>query len=194
SFGALAGGVVGNAVQETYAPAVPLEDIFIYEEALRQGAWLLIIQPSDDVSAQMARSTLTTHGAMLTGDAWRLWWQGISGNEAAAYGTASVTAFAQIEDEYYRGFQAALAGRLRGKSPEEQESLVQESYGAAAQAPPFQQGFARGHRYYQELLERGDPKRSGAFAGMESQHAIEPHDMGTAPQSLSARVPVGFEL
>jgi hypothetical protein len=38
SFGAVAGGMVGNAVQETYAPTVPLEDLFIYEEALRQGS------------------------------------------------------------------------------------------------------------------------------------------------------------
>jgi hypothetical protein len=170
SFGAVAGGVVGNMVQETYAPTVPLEDIFIYEEALRQGARLLIIQPSDDVWARMARTILNTHGARFTDDAWRQWWQRLSGNEAAAYGTASVTSFAQIEAEYHRGFQAALDGRLRGKSPEEQESLVKDYYGVAAQAPPFQQGVARGHLYYQELLERGDPKRAEAFAQMESQH------------------------
>lgn len=185
SFGALAGGVVGNVVQETYAPTVPLEDIFIYEEALRQGARLLIIQPSDDEWARMAHTILNTHEALLTDDAWRQWWQGLSGNEAAAYGTASATSFAQIEEEYRRGFQAALDGRLRGKSPKEQESLVKEYYEEAARVPPFHQGFARGHLYYQELLERGDPKRSEAFAGMEGQHSIEPHDIGAVPQSLS---------
>jgi hypothetical protein len=130
----------------------------------------LIIQPSDDVRAQMARTILDTHGAISTDDAWRQWWQRLSGNEAAAYGTASVTPFAQIEEEYHRGVQAALDGRLRGKSPGEQEARVKEYYGEAAQGRPFQQGFARGHLYYQELSERGDPKRSEAFAGMEGQH------------------------
>lgn len=165
SFGAVAGGVVGNMVQETYAPTLPPDDLFIYEDALRQGARLLIIQPSDDQRAQTAHETLNTHKAMPTEDAWEHWWRRLSEHEATAYRTDSPTPFSQIEGEYRRGFRAALDGRLRGKSTADQEALLAQYYGEAAQAPSFRQGFTRGTLYYQALTERGDPKRAEVFAG-----------------------------
>jgi hypothetical protein len=165
SFGAVAGGIVGNLVQETYAPTLPPEDPFIYEDALRQGARLLIIQPSDDQKAQMAHEILNAHKAMSPNEAWEQWWQRLSEHEATVYGVHSSTPFLQIEGEYRRGFQAALDGRLRGKPTADQEALLTQYYGEAAQTPFFRQGFTRGALYYQALTERGDPKRTEAFAG-----------------------------
>jgi hypothetical protein len=165
SFGAVAGGIVGNFVQETYAPTLPPDDLFIYEDALRQGARLLIIQPSNDQRAQAAHEILNAHKATSSEDAWEQWWQRLSEHEATAYGTDSPTPFPQIEAEYRRGFQAALDGRLRGKPTADQEALLTQYYGDAAQSTVFRQGFARGDLYYQALAERGDPKRTEAFAG-----------------------------
>jgi hypothetical protein len=166
SFGAVAGGVVGNLVQETYVPTLPPDDLFIYEEALRQRAYLLIIQPSDDRRAQMASEILDTHKALSTIAAWDQWWQRLAKHEAAAYETNPSLSFSQIEREYRRGFQAALDGRLRGKPTADQEALLTQYYEEAMQ-PGFRQGFARGVLYYQALAERGDPKRTEAFAGVK---------------------------
>jgi hypothetical protein len=165
SFGAVAGGVVGNLVQETYAPALPPDDLFIFEDALRQGARLLIIQPSDEQRAQTAHAVLNAHKALSPNEAWDQWWKRLSEHEAAAYGTGSPAPFSQIEGEYRRGFQAALEGRLRGKPAADQEALLEQYYGQDALTPIFRQGFARGALYYQALAERGDPERAEAFAG-----------------------------
>jgi hypothetical protein len=166
SLGAVAGGVVGNAVQAAYAPTLPPEDLFIYEDALRRGERVLIVQPSDEVREQIAQDIMRAPGTISTDNVWRRWWSELSQHESAAYHTVSSTPFAQIEEGYQRGFKAALDGRLRGKPPTEQDALVKEYYGEAAQTQPFQQGFARGNLYYHALLERGDPKRSETFASV----------------------------
>ena len=116
SLGAVAGGVVGNSVQETYAPTLPPEDLFIYEEALRQGASLLIIQPSGELRAEMAHDILHKYRATATEDAWKQWWQPLFENEAAVYGTASSIPFAQIEEEYRRGFQSRFRWTAAGET------------------------------------------------------------------------------
>jgi hypothetical protein len=164
SLGAVAGGMVGNLVQETYTPTLPPEDLFIYENALRRGAQLLIIQPSNDQRALMAQDIIDAHNATSTEEAWAQWWQQLSEHEAAVNRTESALPFAQIEPEYRRGFQTALDGRLRGKSTADQEALLKQYYGEAAQSPSFRKGFTRGALYYQALLEHGDPKRTKAFA------------------------------
>jgi outer membrane lipoprotein SlyB len=165
-LGAVAGGVVGNAVQIAAESIFPLEEHFIYEEALRQGAQVLIIQPSDDEFMEVARRILATHGAENATQARERWWQQLRANEASAYTDASEP-FSMIEAQYRQGFEAALDARLRAKTHEEEEDFLTQSHSAVMQNEAFRRGFTRGKAYYEALVERGDPRRSTAFAAMD---------------------------
>ena len=165
-LGAVAGGVVGNAVQIASESIFPPEEHFIYEEALRQGAQVLIIQPSDDEHVEVARNILAKHGAESATQAREQWWQQLRANEASTY-TNEAEAFSMIEAEYRQGFEAALDARLRGKTHEEEEAFLAQNHAAVMQNEAFRRGFTRGKSYYAALVERGDPRRSTAFAAME---------------------------
>jgi len=165
-FGAVVGGVVGNAVQVTTESLLSSEEYFFYEEVLRQGAQVLIIQPNDDEQAEVVRDILTKHGAESMTLAREGWWQKLRTNEESAYSDMS-RPFSQVEDRYRRGFETALDVRLRGKTPEEREAFLAQYYSAVAQDVAFRRGFTRGTQYYEALVERGDPRRSTAFAAVD---------------------------
>jgi len=167
SFGAVVGGVVGNNVQLSADSVVSPEERFIYEYVLRQGAQVLIIQPTDDQRAEMAHNILIRHGAEDSVQAREQWWQQLKTNEASAYTNPAVP-FSIIEARYRQGFEAALDARLRGKTPEEKEAFLAQYHSTVAQDEAFRQGFSRGESYYTALVERGDPRRSTAFAAIEN--------------------------
>ena len=164
-FGAVVGGVVGNAVQVNSESLLSPDEYFFYEEVLRQGGQALIIQPNDDDQAEVARGILATHGAESLTQARERWWQQLRPNEESAYPSESGS-FSSAEDRYRQGFEAALDVRLRGKTPEEETFLAQH-YSAVAQDDAFRRGFTRGTQYYQALVERGDPRRATAFAAVD---------------------------
>ena len=165
-FGAVVGGVVGNAVQVTAESLLSPDEYFFYEEVLRQGAQVLIIQLDDDEQAEVARSILTKYGAESMTQAREGWWQNIRSNEESAYSDVSGP-FSLVEDRYRRGFETALDLRLRGKTPEEREAFLAQYYSDVAQDDAFRQGFARGSQYNEALVERGDPRRATAFAAVD---------------------------
>jgi len=165
-FGAVVGGVVGNAVQVNSESLLSPDEYFFYEEVLRQGAQVLIIQPNDDEQAEVVRDILTKHGAESMTLAREGWWQKLRTNEESAYSDMS-RPFSQVEDRYRRGFETALDVRLRGKTPEEREAFLAQYYSAVAQDVAFRRGFTRGTQYYEALVERGDPRRSTAFAAVD---------------------------
>jgi hypothetical protein len=165
-FGAVVGGVVGNAVQVTTESLLSPDEYFFYEEVLRQGAQVLIIQPNDDEQAEVVRDIFTKHGAESITQAREGWWQNLRSNEESAYSDVSGP-FSQVEDRYRRGFETSLDVRLRGKTPEEQEAFLAQHHSAVAQDDAFRRGFTRGTQYYEALVERGDPRRSTAFAAVD---------------------------
>lgn len=167
SVGAVAGGVVGNAVQTTVDPVLAPEEHFIYEDALRQGSRVLIVQPHDDQQAELVSAILHMRGAKKSVQAREEWWQQLRTNEEDAY-TNGAEPFSAVESRYRQGFEAALDMRLRDKTREEKETLLTQYYPSTAQDAAFRQGFARGEQYYRALSERGDPRRSANFAAVEA--------------------------
>jgi hypothetical protein len=166
SLGAVAGGIVGNAVQTTLDPVLLPEEQFIYEDALRQGEQVLIVQPNDDKQAELAGGILHMRGAKKMVQAREQWWQQLRTNEENAY-TNGAEPFSMIEARYRQGFEAALDTRLRERTHEEKETLLAQYYPAGAQDEAFRHGFTRGEHYYAALVERGDPRRSTTFAAMD---------------------------
>jgi len=165
-FGAVVGGVVGNAVQVTTESLLSPDEYFLYEEVLRQGAQVLIVQPNDDERAEVARAIFNRHGAESLTQAREIWWQQLRANEESSYPDGSGP-FSLAEARYRQGFEAALDVRLRGKTLEEQEAFLTQHHSAEAQDDAFRRGFARGSQYYEALVERGDPRRATAFAAVD---------------------------
>src|SRR5262249_33375387 len=145
-LGAVAGGVVGHAVQTSVEPILLPEEQFIYEEGLRQGAQVLIIEPNTDEREEVARRILAAHGAEDATQAREHWWQQLRANEQSAYPNESEP-FAVIESRYRQGLEAALDARLRGKTREEKDAFLAQHYSTAAQNHAFRRGFARGEQY-----------------------------------------------
>jgi len=167
-LGAVAGGVVGNAVQVTLEPALLPAEQFIYEEALRQGAHVLIIQPINDEDEEVAHNILATHEAESATQARERWWQQLHANEESAYPQESKP-FSVVESRYRQGFEAALDARLRGRTREEKDAFLVQHHSAIAQDDAFRRGFTRGEHYYEAVVTRGDPRRSTAFAAIEDE-------------------------
>jgi hypothetical protein len=172
SLGAVAGGVVGNAVQVNLEPTFLPEEQFIYEEALRQGAQVLVIQPTSSADEEVARNILATHGAENATQARERWWHQLRTNEENTY-PQEAEPFSIVETRYRQGFEAALNARLRGKTREEKDAFLVHHHATMASDDAFRRGFARGEHYYEAILTRGDPRRSTAFAAIDEGASAE---------------------
>jgi hypothetical protein len=152
-LGVAAGGAAGGALQESITPTLPNDDLFIYENALREGYWLLAVQPSDETQRKMAQDVFTRLGTESINTLRNLWWLGLRDAEAAAY-DAPTGGFTQLETIYRRGFEAALDRRARGQSYEEALAFLQERDSDVYRDASFRRGYQRGQTYYRMLLAK----------------------------------------
>src|SRR5438552_18049608 len=60
--GAVAGGAAGDALEDAI-PGVPIDEMYVYEDALRQDRTVLIAQADDEYHAAAARQGLAEAGA-----------------------------------------------------------------------------------------------------------------------------------
>jgi len=152
-LGVTAGGAAGGALQESTTLTLPHDDLFIYENALREGYWLLVVQPDSEAQEKAAQDVITRFGAESTNTMRDQWWFGLRDAEAVAYG-APVEGFPQLEAIYRRGFEAALDRRARGQSYEEALAFLQERDADVYREETFRRGYQRGQAYYRALLAK----------------------------------------
>jgi hypothetical protein len=153
SIGAVAGGKFENAMTE----GLPEDELFVYEDALRQGRSVLIALADDDSSASRVRELLTTEGAETVDAAREQWWIGLRDAEKEHYSAFSRNL--TEEEKFYRlGFESALHARSRCKEYDQvlaemtvQIEELERKYPGAEVAEPFQRGYERGRDYYQRL-------------------------------------------
>jgi len=151
--GAAAGMAAGGALEDTIAHGLPHDELFIYEDALRQGRTVVIAQVEDDEQAQAARSALDAAGAESVDAARESWWVGLRDAEDEDY-TGQGRDFKTDEPVYRRGFEAALHPQLRGASYEDSSERLRERYSDAYEHDAFRRGYERGQSYQQTLRER----------------------------------------
>jgi hypothetical protein len=158
SIGAAAGGKFENAMTE----GLPEDELFVYEDALRQGRSVLIALADDDSSASRVRELLTTEGAETVDAAREQWWIGLRDAEKEHYSAFSRNL---TEDEkFYRiGFESALHARSRCKEYDQvlaemtaQIEDLERKYPGAEVAEAFQRGYERGRDYYQHLCNESE--------------------------------------
>lgn len=156
--GALAGAAAGHAAEHASTEGVPKDELFVYEDALRQGRTVVIVLAEDAAEKESVRSVLTASGAETIDAARRKWWLGLRDGEAERY-EAGGGRFAADEEMYRRGFEAALHAESRGKSLDDVLEYLRKHHPDFFTEAAFRKGFERGREYVelatQEPVETG---------------------------------------
>lgn len=150
--GAVAGSAAGGALENELSMGLPKDELFIYEDALRQGRTVLMVLTDDDLQADQVREALARAGAESLDAARERWWLGLRDVEAEAY-TAEGWDFTQDESLYRRGFEAAMRAETLGKPYEEVLAHLQTRDPDAYKKEVFRRGYARGRAYVEGLRE-----------------------------------------
>jgi hypothetical protein len=155
SLGAVAGGKMENAMTE----GLPEDELFVYEDALRQGRSVLIALAEDEAEASRFRELLKAEGAESVDAAREQWWIGLRGAEQEHYSKFGKNL--SDDEKFYRlGFESALHARTRCKEYDQvmnemtaQIEELERKYPGVAVADPFRLGYERGRDYYQRLCD-----------------------------------------
>jgi hypothetical protein len=148
--GVLAGAAAGGALENAMADGLPKDELFLYEDALRQGRTVLMVFTEEVAQAEVARTTCAEAGAESLDAARDTWWVGLRDAEAEAY-TAHGGDFTQDEAVYRRGFEAALRPALARKPYREAVAALRTHYPDVYAHAAFRRGFERGQAYYGQL-------------------------------------------
>jgi hypothetical protein len=154
--GATIGATVGNKLEESTTTGLPEDEIFVYEDALRQGRSVVIVLAETSESASFVRDELKAHGAESVDAAREQWWIGLRNSEESSYSKSGKN-FAQDEKYYRLGFEAALHAKRRcvefdQVSGEMNAALedVQRKHPDVELEEAFTRGYQRGHDHYQQ--------------------------------------------
>jgi len=150
--GAVAGVAAGGALDRALSEGLPKDELFIYNDALRQGRTVVIVV-TDDAEEERAQEVLVQAGAESLDAARERWWLGLRDAEAETY-TAQGGDFARDERLYRRGFEAALHAGASGRPYEEVLEYLRTYYADEYGEEAFRRGYARGQAYHERLQEQ----------------------------------------
>jgi hypothetical protein len=151
--GAIAGAAAGGALEEATSQGLPRDELYVYEDALRQGRSVVIALADGEEQVEAARQVLAESGAESIDAARKHWWLGIRDVEAAHY-DAPGRDFGPDEETYRRGFEAALSRDLRGLSYEAARIELRRRYPDLWETEPFERGYRRGVDYDRRMREQ----------------------------------------
>lgn len=147
-LGGVAGGAAaGEAIEDTIS-GIPRDELYVYEDALRQGRTIVIAEAEDELHSDAVHQALVQAGAETVDAARQQWWIGLRTAEQESYADGD---FAQDESYYRKGFEAAQSPAVRGKSYEEAMDYLTRHNEIAASNPAFRRGYERGRQFYEKL-------------------------------------------
>jgi hypothetical protein len=153
-----AGAAIGHKLEDTLSTGVPRDELPFYEDALRRGRIVLIVEAEDDDRAEAIRAALDGAGAESIDAAREAWWVGLRDEEARAYAERGGN-FADDEPAYRQGFEAAMLPFVRGRGYDVVLVQLREIHPDVCQTDAFRCGFERGQHYDEERRQdeqRGD--------------------------------------
>lgn len=150
--GAAAGAAAGGAMEDS-VEGLPHDELYVYEDALRQGRSVVLVVADDEARAETARGVLKQAGVESIDAARESWWVGLRDAEEEEYRNAGKD-FKTDEPTYRRGFEAAQHPQARGKSYEEANASLRERYSDAYESDAFRRGYERGQNYQRGLREK----------------------------------------
>ncbi|HEY8226893.1 MAG TPA: hypothetical protein VIG25_16545 [Pyrinomonadaceae bacterium] len=148
--GVATGAIVGEAAEQALGEGLPHEDLFVYEDALRKGRSVVVSFVDSD--EDRVRDIMRRHGSLDVDELRENWWKERRNDERTAYQTQGGD-FERDEENYRRGFQAALHPKRRGKPFEEVQQELRNSHSEAELDSAFRQGYERGRRYQVTVVE-----------------------------------------
>jgi hypothetical protein len=151
--GATLGAATGGALEDEIAPELPHDELFVYEDALRQGKSVVIAVTDDETQAEGGRAVLAQAGAESLDAARESWWVGLRDAEQEEY-TEQGKDFEADEAFYRRGFEASLHPQRRGKSFDEATESLRSRYSEDYSHDAFRRGYERGQAYQKNLAEK----------------------------------------
>jgi hypothetical protein len=151
--GAIGGAALGGELEQGMADGLPKDELFFYEDALRQGRSVVVAFTEDDDQDSIARTIMKETGAESIDAAREDWWLGLRDVEEEDY--AQQGGDFKIDEAHYRkGFESALHTETRGKSYDEAAKYLGQCYGEICDAEPFRRGYERGQAYHHGLQEK----------------------------------------
>jgi hypothetical protein len=149
--GALGGAAVGEHMEVSTDLGIPRDELFVYEDALRKGRTVLLLQVGSDEEKQKVSQALESCGAESLNAAREAWWIGLRDAEAERYAFEGGD-FSSDESVYRLGFEAAQRWELRGKSYSAGLESLQDRYSSdVCNRAAFRRGYERGQAYRQSL-------------------------------------------
>jgi hypothetical protein len=148
--GAIGGAAAGGSLENALTEGLPKDEVFVYEDALRQGRTVMIALADDDDQAETSRQILQRNGAESIDAAREQWWIGLRNAEQEHYMRKGQD-FARDEKEYRLGFESALHLHTRGSSYEQVEGYLKSLYPDTYQKDAFRRGYERGQSYCRNL-------------------------------------------
>jgi hypothetical protein len=149
--GAMAGAAAAGKMEETTTPGLPADEIFFYEDALRQGRTVIVVMANGATEGRRAQEILTEAGAESIDAARQAWWVGLRSAESEHYVGEGETMVAD-EAAYRAGFEAALRREVRGNSYEASADRLRAEFPDVWQSGAFRAGFERGRQYAEQRV------------------------------------------
>jgi hypothetical protein len=145
--GTVTGIAAGQAIEHGLESGLPHDELYLYEDALRQGRSVVVAFVDNEAAIYSVRGVFAGAGAEGIDEARENWWIGLRDAEEAEYQSNLQTGgrtFQTDEASYRRGFEAAL--QSRGK-----DSNV---FAGDDQDEAFRRGYERGQTYQKSLREK----------------------------------------
>jgi hypothetical protein len=149
--GAAGGAAAGSVADEKSTEGIPADEVFFYEDALRQGRSVVIAFAGNPAEVEQARLALAEQGAESLDAAREAWWLGLRDAEAEHYRAIGHN-FEQDQNDYRAGFEAALRRECRDRPSWSTAEYLRCQYPDIWGSAPFRAGYKRGQAYLNERL------------------------------------------
>ena len=151
-LGLIAGAVAGTALGAMAGRAVdrktdvPREDLFFYEDAMRRGHTILIVDAHHVDEETRVRNILEHAGGRSIESLRREWWLSLRDREREF---VRLRGGDWSEADYRSGFEAALHPAARGHDYDQVSAYIESCYPGPCRTEVFRVGFDRGRQYLQ---------------------------------------------
>lgn len=150
--GAIAGAKAGAAAEDESTVGLPADEVFFYEDALRQGRTVIIVMANGATEAARAKEILGEAGAETLDAARDAWWIGLRDAESESYQDLGYDFREEQEKAYRLGFEAALRRQTRGKSHADASEYLKLEFPDYWDSEAFRSGYARGRGYHENRV------------------------------------------
>jgi hypothetical protein len=143
--------VAGESPQEFIAPGIPIDQLFLYEDALRRNRTIVIAFVPDPTAAENARDVLRDADAESIDAARENWWLGV-GNDARSLYYEDPQEPEGEKVNYRRGFETALHPAIGRRPYVEAVKSLRAMYPKEYADESFRHGYRKGYFHYRELI------------------------------------------